>query len=492
MSRASVEGIRGSVPSLRSGRSLRRALAKHGLPLALGLAACGPEGGPHDIVILDGLVVDPETALFDRTNVGIRGRTIVTVSQEPLEGARAIDATGLIVSPGFVDLHDHGQSEEAYALMVRDGVTTALELEVGTEAVGAWYAERSGPQLVNYGVSVGHIRARMQVFEDPSTALLPSGAGGSGVADEAAIAAMAAILREGLDEGAVAVGLGSAYTPGAGMPEIQRMLSVAAEYDASAHIHVRNGVAGLDSTIAAARAVGAPLHVVHANSSAGPQLAPFLASIASAQATGQDVTTETYPYGAGMTEIQSALFDDWESWTDERIAQHQLVSTGERLDRESFARAREAGGTVIIHSRGEELTRAAVASPLTMIASDGFLENGRGHPRTSGSFARVLGRYVREQGALNLRDAIAKMTLMPVRRLETRVPSMARKGRIQVGADADVTIFDPVEVLDRATYTDATIPSAGIPYVIVGGTLVVDGGALTGARPGGPVRAPLR
>jgi N-acyl-D-aspartate/D-glutamate deacylase len=473
----------------RSGRDL----AKLVLAVVVGLAAaCGPEGGRHDIAILDGLVVDPETGLFDRTNVGIRGRSIVTLSDDPLEGVRSIDATGLIVSPGFVDLHEHGQTEEAYALMVRDGVTTAFELEVGTEDVGGWYAERAGPQLVNYGVSVGHIRARMQVLDDPSSALLPSGAGGSGTADEAAIAAMEAILRAGLDEGAVAVGLGSAYTPAADMSEIRRMLAVAAEYDAPAHIHIRNGVAGLDSTIAAARAVGAALHVVHANSSAGADLDAFLASIASARATGQDVTTETYPYGAGMTEIQSALFDGWESWTDERIAQHQLVSTGERLDRESFARAREEGGTVIIHSRSEELTRAAVASPLTMIASDGFLEDGRGHPRTSGSFARVLGLYVREESALNLRDAIAKMTLMPARRLEARVPAMARKGRIRVGADADVTIFDPVEVIDRATYTDATIPSAGIPYVIVAGTLVVDGGELTGARPGGPVRAPLR
>jgi dihydroorotase len=133
-----------------------------------------------------------------------------------------------------------------------------------------------------------------------------------------------------------------------------------------------------------------------------------------------------------------------------------------------------------------------VASPLTLIASDGFLEGGRGHPRTSGSFARVLGHYVRDDRALNLADAVAKMTLRPALRLEGRVPAMARKGRIQVGADADVTVFDPVEVIDRATYTDAAVPSTGIPYVIVSGTLVVDEGEPTGARPGRPVRGPLR
>jgi dihydroorotase len=137
------------------------------------------------------------------------------------------------------------------------------------------------------------------------------------------------------------------------------------------------------------------------------------------------------------------------------------------------------------------MTRTAVAHPLTMIASDGFIENGRGHPRTTGSYSKVLGQYVREERLLGLRDAVAKMTIMPARRLEGRVPEMERKGRIQVGADADVTIFDPGTVIDRSTYTDATIPAAGIPWVIVGGVLVVDDGEPTDARPGRALRAPV-
>ena len=456
--------------------------------VAVGLAGCGGDG--YDLAILDGLVIDPETGLFDRRNVGIRDGTIAAVTEERLEAARVIDATGLVVSPGFVDLHEHGQNEESYSLMVRDGVTTALELEVGTEDVAGWYAERDGGQLVHHGVSVGHIRARMEVLNDPGEALLPAGIGGFGTADEEQLVAMEAIIREGLAEGAVAVGFGSAYTPGAEMAEIERMFAVAADHDAPSHIHVRNGVAGLDSTIVAAANVGAPLHIVHANSSGGAEIDDFLARIQAAVDAGQDVTTEVYPYGAGMTEIQSALFDDWESWPDERFGIHQLVSTGERLDRESFARARAEGGTVIIHDRTEEMTRAAVAHPLTMIASDGFLDDGRGHPRTSGSYSRVLGRYVRDEGALGLAEAIAKMTWWPARRLERRVPAMSRKGRLQEGADADVTVFDPLAVIDRSTYMDATIPAEGIPYVIVGGELVVDEGALTGARPGRAVRAP--
>jgi dihydroorotase len=376
-------------------------------------------------------------------------------------------------------------------MMVRDGVTSAFELEVGTADVAAWYAAREGGQLVNYGVSVGHIPARMRVLGDPGTGLLPAGIGGSGTATEEQRAAMERVLREGLAQGAVAVGFGSAYTPGAPMAEIEQMFRVAAESGASVHIHMRGGVGGLRETIAAAASAGAALHIVHVNSSAGSDLTAFLAAIQAARDAGQDVTTEAYPYGAGMTEIQSALFDDWRTWPDEQFAQHQLVATGERLTRESFANARTEGGTVIIHGRPEEQTRAAIVSPLSMIASDGFIEDGRGHPRTSGTYAKVLGRYVRDQGVVELRDALRRMTLDPARRLERRTPALANKGRIRVGADADLTIFDPATVIDRATYEDATIPSAGIPYVIVRGQLVVDRGTITSARPGRAIRAPM-
>jgi len=397
-----------------------------------------------------------------------------------------------VVAPGFIDMHEHGQTDEAYGLMVRDGVTTALELEVGTADIDGWYAAREGGQRVNYGASVGHIPVRMEVFHDPGTGLLPAGIGGSGVATPAQLDQIEALLRRGLDRGALAVGFGSAYTPGATMDEIERMFGVAAEYGASVHIHMRGGLPGLDSTIAAAKRAGAPLHIVHANSSAGPDIEAFLARIQAARDSGQDVTTETYPYGAGMTEITSALFDDWKTWPDERIHQVQLVSTGERLTRETFGPAREAGGTVIIFDRTEAMTRTAVASPLTMIASDGFIQDGKGHPRTSGSYSKVLGRYVREEHVLDLPEAVAKMTILPARRLQSRTPAFARKGRVREGMDADLTIFDPETVIDRSTYEEPTLPAAGIPYVIVGGVLVVDGGKLTGAKPGVGVRAPAR
>jgi N-acyl-D-aspartate/D-glutamate deacylase len=463
------------------------------LVLSISLAtACGGGAESYDVVIANGRVVDPETGFFEIADVGISDGTIVEISTGPLDGTRVIDAAGHIVAPGFIDLHEHGNEEIAYGLMVRDGVTTALELEVGTGDVDAWYESRAGGEYVNHGVSVGHVQVRMDVLEDPGTGLVPVGVGGSEAATPEQLDQMEARIRRGLDRGAVAVGFGSAYTPGATMSEIQRMFGIAAEYGAPVHIHMRNGVAGLDSTIAAAGAVGAPLHVVHVNSSAGAAIDEFLAAIQAARDAGQDVTTETYPYGAGMTEITSALYDDWASWPDDRFSRLQLVSTGERLDRASFGAAREAGGYVISHGRTEEMTAAAVASPLTMIASDGFMVEGRGHPRTSGTYAKVLGRYVREEGLLSLEDAVAKMTIQPARRLESRAPVFARKGRLQEGMDADVTVFDPETVIDRATYMDAGIPSEGIPYVLVGGQVVVDGGELTGARPGRAVRAPVR
>ena len=463
------------------------------LALTILVGACAGRPEPvYDLVVANGRVMDPESGLDAVRHVGVRGGTIAAMSESALPGTRVIDASGLVVAPGFIDLHEHGQQEESYAMMVRDGVTSAFELEVGTGDIAAWYAARQRGQLVNHGVSIGHIPARMKVLGDPGTGLLPAGIGGSGTANEEQLAAIEVILREGIRQGAVAVGFGSAYTPGATMAEIERMFRIAAAGGLSVHIHMRGGLAGLHETIAAAKRAGAALHIVHVNSSAGDELDQFLAAIAAARAAGQDLTTEAYPYGAGMTEIQSALFDDWTTWPEARFAEHQLVATGERLNRKTFAAARQTGGTVIIHGRSEDQTRAAIASPLAMIASDGFIENGRGHPRTSGTYAKVLGRYVREAGAVTLMDALRRMTLDPAGRLAGRVPAMANKGRIRIGADADLTIFDPVTVIDRATYEDAGIPSAGIPFVLVGGQVVVDAGTVTNARPGRAIRAPIR
>jgi dihydroorotase len=201
---------------------------------------------------------------------------------------------------------------------------------------------------------------------------------------------------------------------------------------------------------------------------------------------GIDVTTESYPYTASATRIESALFDPWEDRTDAEYAQLQWPPTGERLDSESFRRYRNEGGWIIIHGRSEETSEWIVAQPDVMVASDGapYFQEAV-HPRGAGTFAKVLGYYVRERNALSLMDALAKMTLMPAERLSGVAPQMQKKGRIQVGADADITVFDPATIIDRATYVKADLPSGGIPYVLVGGTFVVyDGESVDGVYPG--------
>ena len=445
-----------------------------------------------DLVISGSRIMDPESGLDAVMNLGIKEGRIEVITDQDLSGKNFIDGSGLVLAPGFIDLHEHAQSDEGYRLMVRDGVTTALELEVGTRDVSGWYDQRRDGQVVNYGVSVGHIPVRMAVMGDEGS-FLPTGVGGSAVATDEQIAEMILMLEQGLSQGAVAMGFGMAYTPGATYQEFRSMLEVAASARVSSHIHIRGGVEGVRRTVDIAAEVGASLHVVHANSSGGEEIADFLAVIERAVSSGQDVSTEVYPYGAGMTEIGSALFDDWENYTDLQFGLHQWVATGERLNRESFGKYRSEGGKVIIHGRSEQATRTGVVHPLTMIASDGFVEEGKGHPRTAGTFSKVLGRYVRDEGSLTLMEALRKMTLMPAQRLERAVPQMENKGRIRVGADADLVVFNPVEIKDQSTYEDGMVPSSGVKFVVVNGELVVEQGVLIEeVMPGKAVRADLK
>ena len=458
----------------------------------LGLAVCAvlaPRAQDFDLVIANGRVLDPESGLDGIRNVGISGRKIVAISPDRLTGRATIDAAGLVVSPGFIDLHAHGQTPETYAFQARDGVTTAFELEVGTSDIGAWYAARKAGRLVNYGVSIGHIPVRMAVLRDPGK-FLPTGDGAHKAASAAEIQAIAQRIADGLKDGAVSIGAGFPYTPAATEEELLRVFRVAAGARVPIHAHIRRGVAGLDEALKLAAATNASLHVVHINSTGVEATRELLQTIAGARSRGLDVTTEAYPYAAGMTEIQSANLDEYVNAPDERVARLEWPRTGERLTRETFAKYRKIGGPVVLHTNTEAMVAVAVTSPLTVIASDAYWEDGTGHPRTTGTFSKVLGRYVREGASLTLMDAIRKMTLMPAERLQARVPAMKEKGRLRVGADADITVFDAVRVIDRSTYRDPGVPPAGIQHVIVNGVPVVSNGQLVdGVAPGLPVRA---
>ncbi len=268
------------------------------------------------------------------------------------------------------------------------------------------------------------------------------------------------------------------------------------------HVHIRyagseepeTGLAALEEVIAAAESTGAPLHVVHVTSmglSATPQL---LAMIAGARQHGLDITTECYPYIAASTDLSSAVFDP--GWQEKMgISYHELqwVETGERLTAETFEKYRKQGGSVVIYSIPEKDARMAVADPTVMIASDGPRFTGpKVHPRGNGTFARVLGHYVREEHALDLMTALRKISLMPAQRLEKRAPMFRDKGRIRVGADADITVFDPQTVLDKATFEEPMQFSQGIPFVLVNGVPVVsEGKTVSGVLPGKAARAPV-
>ena len=454
----------------------------------------------YDLVILNGRLIDSESRLDAVRNLGILGGTIKVVTGSHLNGRNVINARGLVVSPGFIDLHQHGQDEENYRFKVMDGVTTVLELEVGTGDIDGWYAQREGKTLINYGVSAGHLAARMASMREPIT-FLPSGEAARRAATDVEIIEMKQSLEQGLKRGAVAVGFGIQYTPNASRWEILEMFRVAARFGASCHVHMRHAgvkepgssIQALEEIIAAAAITGAPLHVVHIQSTGGPATPKLLQMIDEAQSRKLDVTTECYPYIAGMTDIKSAIFNEgWQEVFGIDYKDLQWAATGERLTKESFAEYRKTGGMVAVFSMTEEIVTGALKSPLTMIASDGILEKGKGHPRTAGTYSRVLGKYVREQGALTLMDALAKMTLMPARRLEKRVPSMRNKGRIRIGADADLTIFDPQLVIDKSTYQEPAKYAEGIRFVIVNGVTVVKEGQLqSGVYPGRPVRAPF-
>jgi N-acyl-D-aspartate/D-glutamate deacylase len=458
------------------------------------LSAQSTANAVYDRVILGGRVMDPASRLDAVRNIGLRDGRIAVITTQAVRGRDTVDARGLVVAPGFIDIHSHGQTPETYRFYSLDGVTTALELELGTSDVAAWYRERSagGGERINYGVSIGHIKVRMAVMHDSGT-WMPVSDGAYRAATPAQIGEIAKGIETGLDEGAVDIGAGFPYTPAATRDELLAVFRVAARTKTPVHVHITPGVAGLKEALSLASETNAPLHVVHINSAALAETPVMLEMIRDARARGYDVTTEAYPYAAGMTEVQSATIQDtYKTLPDARLAELEWPRTGERMNRESFERYSRIGGPVVVHTNTEQMVAAAITSPLTIVASDAYWQNGTGHPRTTGTFAKVLGRYVREAHSLSLMEAIRKMTLMPAQRLEARVPAMRQKGRLRVGADADITIFDPATVMDRSTYREPSLSPVGIQYVIVNGVSVVaNGRAVDGVAPGKAVRAPI-
>lgn len=456
-----------------------------------------------DLVIRGGRVIDPETGLDAVRDVGVTGGRIAAVSAEPLAGKEALDARGLIVTPGFIDLHTHVNDAATYRFAAQQGVTTALDLEIGAPDVTAFYEARRGTSAINFGTAASHPWSRVRAFGGDTAAagIVPASQRGTEtVAGDSERQALLDRLERELDAGAVGIGMGLVYTPGATRAEVIAVFRAAASRRVPVYVHVRSSgrlepgssIESVAEVIAASAITGASLHIVHINSSCTADAPECLRMIAGARARGLDVTVEGYPYGAGMTDLKSSVFNPgWQQKIGVTERDVAIPETGERLTVETFAKYRAQPGPrlVLIHTNPDALVDAVITDPLTMIASDAVMQNGQGHPRAAGAFARILARYVREQRTLTLPDAIRKMSLMPAQRLERGTGAAGRKGRLQAGADADIAVFDLATVSDRATYATPAVPATGFRHVIVSGVPVVRDGQLLDVTPG---RAILR
>lgn len=459
----------------------------------------GQSTGQYEVVINGGRVMDPESGLDALRNVGIRDGKIAAISEQPLTGKTVVRAAGRVVAPGFIDLHAHGQTNEANEFQAHDGVTTALELEVGVPSVSAFLRLRQNQSILNFGATASHGALRtLSMREFASEAGTWRDTAGRWrelsmkgrykaltAAEEYSL--LAANLERALREGGLGLGVAHQYYPGATREEIFRVFQMAQRWKVPVFTHVRSmNPEAMQEVIANAAATGVSLHIVHVNSMSLGSLPFVLDLIESARKQGLDITTEAYPYTAASTFLESTMFDEgWQERLGISYGELQWVKTGERLTEQSFRRYRQQGGDVIMHLMKPEWIQRAMASPFVMVASDGMPYAPGAHPRSAGTFARVLGVYVRQQKVLSLMDALAKMTIMPARRLEMIAPQMKNKGRIRVGADADITVFDPAGVLDTATFEKGLSFSTGIDDVLVNGVPVVrDGKTVPNTFPG--------
>jgi len=459
-------------------------------------AATAQSDSLYDIVFVGGRVIDPETKLDAIKNVAIKNNRVAEISSEPLNGKETINISGLVMAPGFIDLHIHGRTNKEQEYQLHDGITTALELEWGIEYLDKWYATRKGKALINYGASVCWTFERFRATgnykkqEDELFANVINGQSGienllntlkptSNVSlTPPQIDKTLENIRQSLAEGGIGIGIPVAYVPGSKPEELYRVFQLAASMQALVYTHVReSGIMAVQQVIADAILTGAPLHIVHINSSTLSQISLGIEMVQTAQRKGFNITTELYPYPAASTGIQSAVFDEgWQQRLGISYSDLLWVETGERLTKETFENHRKTGGFVIIFSMKPEWIKTGVVSKGTMIASDGMPYAKMAHPRTAGTFSRVLGKYVREEKVLTLSDAIEKMTLLPAKRLEGIAPMMRYKGRVQVGSDADITIFNPETIIDKATFEKGLEFSGGIEYVLVNGTFVLKNG----------------
>lgn len=490
----------------------------------------------YDLVILNGRVMDPETKLDAVHNVGIKDGKIATITKDSIAGKETIDADGLVVAPGFIDMHNHNTAIPfGQKLALRDGVTTPMELEGGVYPVQTFYGFLEGKSQTNYGASVGTAPIRETVF-NPSYKTVTYGdfiydmqwpehthtsmKWSTQIATDPQLTKMEAMLEEGLNQGALGIGHVPGYmVSGSTQKESNMAQMLAGKYGVSTFVHGRfssqmppaSGLLGIDEMMAPQAVYGGGLVVQHITAQTLEVPPQALQMIDDARANKIKVIAEIYPYNFGST-IAGADYlhpDNYGPMMGREYKDILEVSNMKPLYKARYEElVKTAPGTpVIFYNAIEKTVYQALAHPDTVLGSDASwyalrksgetalawdtpYEAVNGHPRGAGAHAKLL-RLVREKKVdIPLIDGVSKMTYLIAKFLQDNgVDQMAHKGRIQVGADADITIFDPKTVKDNATMKDGGLPSTGIPYVVVNGTVVVeDSKVLKGVYPGRAIR----
>lgn len=485
----------------------------------------------YDTVILGGRVIDPETKLDTIKNIGIRDGKIEIITEVELLGKKIINVKGMVVAPGFIDLHGHGQNLAADRMQAFDGVTTSLELESGILPIGDWYDKQSKlPRALNYGASAAWTFSRISEMEDLEMKadlrwFQSAFSLNKWVNDPAGPEQVKRIverIKKGIEEGSIGIGVNHGYAPGGGYKELLAVHSLAAEYNVPVFTHIsgdfpndpKSAAESVAQIVSYAASLGSQEHICHLNSSSLKDISTTSGLIAGPQERGLDITTEAYTYGASSTTIGAALFNE-EAFEKKNIQFSQIELNGVPLNEESFTETRKnAPGTVVVFRflnmpEEENILDASILFPGIAIASDAmpWINKATGvpiaeddttwpldkeafaHPRSAGTYTKLLSYYVRERQVLTLSEAIEKASLIPAQILGKSVEQMQYKGRIQEGMDADIIIFNPATVKDKATFTEPNQPAEGMNYVLVNGTPIIDEGQLiTGALPGKPIR----